>query len=74
MTLILDSTSAKKISLLKELALQLGVKVTEMPKKNVGKSKIPNEVSLKSMAKTDKGIGLTKAKSPKDMMQQIFSK
>ena len=74
MTLILDSTSAKKISLLKELALQLGVKVTETPKKTGSKSKTPNEVTLRSMAKTDKGIGLTKANSAKDMMQQIFSK
>ncbi len=74
MTLILDSTSAKKISLLKELALQLGVKVTETSTKTVTKSKTPNEVTLKSMAKTDKGIGLTKASSAKDMMEQIFAK
>ncbi|WP_281298577.1 hypothetical protein [Flavobacterium limnophilum] len=76
MTLILDSTSAKKISLLKELALQLGVKVTETPTKTrtKSKSKTPNETTLKSMAKTDKGIGLTKADSAKDMMQKIFSK
>ena len=74
MTLILDSTSAKKISLLKELALQLGVKVTETPNKTSLKSKIPNAVTLQSMSKTDKGLGLKKASSTKDMMQQIFSK
>jgi len=32
MTLVLDSTSEKKLSLLKELALEMGVKVTETPK------------------------------------------
>jgi len=74
MTLILDSTSAKKISLLKELALQLGVKVTETPNKTSLKSKIPNAVTLQSMSKTDKGLGLKKASSAKDMMEQIFSK
>ncbi len=31
MTLVLDSTSKKKLLLLKELALEMGVKVTEMP-------------------------------------------
>ena len=48
MTLILDSTSAKKISLLKELALQLGVKVTETPTKTSAKSKIKNSESILS--------------------------
>ena len=37
MTLILDSTSKKKLLLLKEIALEMGVKVTEMPKKLVEK-------------------------------------
>ena len=32
MTLVLDSTSKKKLLLLKEIALEMGVKVTEMPK------------------------------------------
>ena len=31
MALVLDSTSKKKLLLLKELALEMGVKVTEMP-------------------------------------------
>jgi predicted house-cleaning NTP pyrophosphatase (Maf/HAM1 superfamily) len=37
MTLVLDSTSKKKLLLLKELALEMGVKVTEMSKKPVEK-------------------------------------
>ncbi len=75
MTLILESTSAKKISLLKELAIELGVKVIETPSITDAKSKlkIPNALTLESMAKTNKGIGLTKASSAKEMMQQIFS-
>jgi len=35
---------------------------------------MPNESALESMAKTNKNIGLTKADSAKDMIQQIFSK
>ena len=38
MTLVLDRTSKKKLLLLKEIALEMGVKVTEMPKENFPKS------------------------------------
>ncbi|MBG6111502.1 hypothetical protein IWX84_002388 [Flavobacterium sp. CG_9.10] len=48
MTLILDSTSAKKISLLKELALQLGVKVTEAPNTKIVKAKASKTESVLS--------------------------
>ena len=40
MTLVLDSTSKKKLLLLKEIALEMGVKVTEMPKKVTEKEAI----------------------------------
>lgn len=40
MTLVLDSTSKKKLSLLKELALEMALKVTELPKKESKEQKI----------------------------------
>lgn len=42
MTLVLDSTSKKKLLLLKELALEMGVKVTELPKVDALKSVTKN--------------------------------
>ena len=44
MTLVLDSTSKKKLLLLKELALEMGVKVTELPKEDVLKSVAKNQL------------------------------
>jgi hypothetical protein len=42
-------------------------------KKSRTKDKVPNEVTLRSMAKTDKGIGLTKTSSHEDLMDKLFS-
>lgn len=68
MTLVLDSTSKKKLLLLKELALEMGVKVTEMPKEdvvkpitNANKSNIKNQLmddiaeSFKQLKKKKEG-------------------
>lgn len=48
MTLLLDSTSTKKLSLLKELALQLGVKVVEMPQTIIKKPNKQEETRVLS--------------------------
>lgn len=50
MTLVLDSTSKKKLLLLKELALEMGVKVSEIPKKVVTRDSIKNDVGALSKA------------------------
>jgi hypothetical protein len=55
MTLVLDSTSEKKLSLLKELALEMGVKVTETSKKSLSKS-TAKEQTLKLAKKVNKTI------------------
>jgi predicted transcriptional regulator len=59
MTLILDSTSAKKISLLKELALELGVKVTETFTETSTNSKAENinsSLTVEQMGSIDAGL------------------
>jgi hypothetical protein len=53
MILVLDSTSKKKLSLLKELALEMGVKVTETSKKSVSKP-IAKEQTLKLAKEVNK--------------------
>ena len=68
MTLVLDSTSKKKLLLLKELALELGVKVSEMPNstsqlkaladKNASKNQLMQDIetSLKQLKDKQKGV------------------
>ena len=62
MTLVLDSTSKKKLLLLKELALEMGVKVTEMPKKSVEK-----EINKKTVSDLSKKVN-------KSMTKKLFAK
>ena len=69
MTLILDSTSAKKLLLLKELALQLGVKVIET---NVSLEKMPNAETKKAMKDVEIGK-VYKAENMTDLMKHLNS-
>ena len=62
MTLVLDSTSKKKLLLLKELALEMGVKVTELPKKSI----------IKEIEKED--ISDLSKKVNKSMTKKLFAK
>lgn len=66
MTLVLDSTSKKKLLLLKELALEMGVKVSEIPNStpqlkaaadNVSKNQLMQDIetSLKQLKDKQKG-------------------
>ena len=61
MTLVLDSTSKKKLLLLKEIALEMGVKVTEMPKENsfkvIEKNQLMDDIaiSFKQLKKKKEG-------------------
>lgn len=61
MTLVLDSTSKKKLLLLKEIALEMGVKVTEMPKEDslkvIGKNHLMDDIatSFKQLKKKKEG-------------------
>lgn len=68
MTLVLESTSKKKLLLLKELALELGVKVSEIPNstsqlkavadKNASKNQLMQDIetSLKQLKDKQKGV------------------
>lgn len=62
MTLVLDSTSKKKLLLLKELALEMGVKVSEMPKKEITKDITKN------------GVGELSKAVNKSMTKKLFDK
>ncbi|WP_026976632.1 hypothetical protein [Flavobacterium tegetincola] len=62
MTLVLDSTSKKKLLLLKELALEMGVKVTEMPTKSVEKE--TEKAAISDLSK----------KVNKSMTKKLFAK
>lgn len=61
MTLVLDSTSKKKLLLLKEIALEMGVKVTEMPKEDsykvIEKNQLMDDIatSFKQLKKKKEG-------------------
>lgn len=62
MTLVLDSTSKKKLLLLKEIALEMGVKVTEMPKKSA--ENITTKEAISDLSK----------KVNKSMTKKLFAK
>ena len=62
MTLVLDSSSTKKLSLIKELALELGITVVETPKKPVVK-----KITQKEIMELSKKIN-------KDMTKRMFEK
>ena len=62
MTLVLNSTSKKKLLLLKELALEMGVKVTEMPKISVEK-----ETKKEAISELSKKVNKT-------MTKKLFAK
>ena len=62
MTLVLDSSSTKKLSLIKELALELGITVVETPKKPVAK-----KITQKEIMELSKKIN-------KDMTKRMFEK
>ena len=71
MTLVLDSTSAKKLSLLKELALQLGVKVIEthtVLKKPTKKT--PNAETQKAIDEAKSGK-VYRTKNMTDLMKHL---
>ena len=61
------SVPDKKSSLVKQLLKELGVTI------NKDLEKIPNKKTLSSMAKTNKGEGLTKSSSHEDLMQKLNS-
>ena len=62
MTLILDSNSTKKLSLIKELAIELGIKVVETPKKPIAKT-----ISQKEIMELSKKVN-------KAMTKRMFEK
>lgn len=62
MTLVLDSTSKKKLLLLKEIALEMGVKVTELPIKSVEK-----EAEKETISDLSKKVN-------KSMTKKLFAK
>jgi len=74
MTLVLDSTSKKKLLLLKELALEMGVKVTEMPKENFLKIiAVVNKTNAKNPLMDDIAASLTQLKKKKEGKIQFNS-
>ena len=47
--------------------------ISTISKKTKEGENIPNEITLRSMEKTSKGIGLTKTESHEDLMNKLFS-
>ena len=73
LVLKIDNRSKDSKNLITYLQNLSYVEVLE-PKKVYPVSKnIPNEVTLRTMAKTSKGIGLTKTKDNKDLMKKLLS-
>lgn len=70
-TLILKSESKENIALIAKLAKQLGISVSK--EKSSTDVKIPNKLTLKSMEKTSKKEGLTKAENTSDLMKKLLS-
>jgi hypothetical protein len=47
--------------------------IRTVSKKTKEGENIPNEITLRSMEKTSKGIGLTKTENHEDLMNKLFS-
>jgi predicted RNase H-like nuclease (RuvC/YqgF family) len=74
MILTLNSPSAKKISLLKDLAQKLGVEIIETPKRiDALSTNIPNAETLASMKKTNEGLKVKKFTNFDSLMNELNS-